>query len=120
MISRVLTLAGVALLVGLGTPPKVSHPASGAVFYLRYCGGHVRPVLHVEAYDHGTSLQPRDVIVSRVVRNQGRSGGIYVPLPEGGYQVSLYDGRCTANLTFAVLANRVRPVNAQTMRRIAC
>ncbi len=115
-LSRVLALAGVALLLGLGTPPKVPRPASGAVFYLRYCGGHPRRVLHVEAYDHGTSSQPRDVIVSRVVRRQGRSGGIYVALPEGGYQVSLYDGLCSANVTFAVLANRVRPVNAKMER----
>ncbi len=39
-----------------------------------------------------------------------------MPLPEGGYQVSLYDGLCSANVTFAVLANRVRPVNAKMER----
>lgn len=76
--------------------------------YLQACDG-ARDTATVLLYDHGTTRRELDVVTQRTVPIRGRVP-VTLSMPEGGYQLTIYDGACSAQIELGILAHQTRPV----------
>ncbi len=110
----VKTLALTALLgsIALAAAPRMEKAQQGGVdLYVRRCEG-ARTAVRLLLYNHGTAARQRDILSSRIVRLAGASGHVFLSLPEGGYQPTLYDGGCSVlDVEFGVLKGFVRTLD---------
>lgn len=91
------------MLVFVAAPPT----RSGLEFSVSGCLAEKHATAHLEIYAHGTTNQSRDTLVSIAVPyDKGKN--IFLPLTQGGYQLSIYSGRCSAQASFGILDDHVR------------
>lgn len=117
MIYRIV--AAFTLAFGVWALPAIAsvRPPGSVVLYLRYCSNAKPRRMMVEIYRHGIAGNETDSISKSAVTLLS-NGGLHalLRLPEGGYQVSVYDGKCAASLSLGVLAGRLRTA-AITLKR---
>ena len=108
------TLALTALLgsIAVAAVPRTDKTQQGGVdLYVRRCEG-ARTAVRLVLYNHGTAARQQDILSARAVRLPGASGHVFLRLPEGGYQLTLYDGGCSVlDVEFGVLKGFVRTLD---------
>jgi hypothetical protein len=94
MISKVLLILFSAMATSHISPtqPPGGAKRSGIMLYVQLCAGEAKGTLRAEIYQHGTSRRPLDKVSTELVRFTNNTDRAFIDLPEGGYQINVYDG----------------------------